>query len=192
MANMKGLKKVLIISENKAFYESMRIVLPPDEFEATLAVSGGEARRFIVSRDFDILVINAPLSDEHGLSFAADFVDTHMGILLICPPESYDVLASEGEEQGIVVLSGSNPPAFVYVAVKMLSSVVMRLQRMEQKNRSLQEKMEDIRVVNKAKWALIDKKNMSEAEAHKYIEKMAMNKRVSRKEVAEMVLDMLD
>ena len=155
------LKNVLVISENKTFFDSMKLILPPDEFAVEHTCSGGEARRLIVNRQFDILVINAPLPDEHGLSFATDYVDSSMGILLVCPPETYDALSADGEENGIIVLSSSNPPAFVYVAIKMISSMVKRLERLEKKNRSLQEKMEDIRIVNKAKWALIDKNKMN-------------------------------
>ncbi len=189
---LKNIKNVLVVTENRSFYDSITMVLPPDEYAATIATCGSEARRFIVSREFDILIVNAPLTDEHGLSFAADFVDTSMGILLVCPPEGYDMLAAEGEENGIIVLSSANPPAFIYIAVQMLSSMVKRLKNMEKKNRQLQDKMDDIRVVNKAKWALIDKKGMSESEAHKYIEKMSMDKRMSRRETAELVIEMLE
>ena len=48
--------------------------------------------------------------------------------------------------------------------------------------------MAEIRLVNKAKWALIEKKGMTEEEAHKYIEHMAMDERITRKEAAEKVL----
>lgn len=189
---MVSAKNVLVISESRTFLDSIKTVLPPDEFSLTHADSGSQARRLIVSRDFDILVINAPLPDEHGLSFASDYLDSSMGILLLCPPEIYDQIAPDGEENGIVVLSNSNPPAFVYIALKMISSIIRRLERMEKKNKTLQEKMEDIRLVNRAKWALIEKKKMTEEEAHKYIEKMAMDKRVTRKEVAELVIEMLE
>ena len=189
---MVSAKNVLIISESRTFLDSIKTVLPPDEFSLTHADSGSQARRLIVSRDFDILVINAPLPDEHGLSFASDYLDSSMGILLLCPPETYDQIAPDGEENGIVVLSSSNPPAFVYIALKMISSIIRRLERMEKKNKTLQEKMEDIRLVNRAKWALIEKKKMTEEEAHKYIEKVAMDKRVTRKEVAELVIEMLE
>lgn len=189
---LKNIKNVLVVSENRSFYDSITMVLPPDEYTATIACCGSEARRFIVSREFDILIVNAPLPDEHGLNFATDFIDSSMGILLVCPPERYDMLAAEGEDNGIVVLSSANPPAFIYIAVQMLSSMVKRLKVMEKKNRQLQNKMDDIRVVNKAKWALIDKKGMNEAEAHKYIEKMSMDRRMSRRETAELVLEMLE
>jgi len=189
---MKNIKNVLVVTDNRSFFDSITMVLPPDEYTVTIASCGTEARRFIVSREFDILVVDSPLTDEHGLNFAADYVDSSMGILLVCPPDQYDMMAAEGEENGIIVLSSANPPAFIYIAVQMLASMVKRLKLMEKKNRTLQEKMDDIRVVNKAKWALIDKKGMSEGEAHKYIEKMSMDKRISRRETAELVLEMLE
>ena len=112
-----------------------------------------------------------------------------MGILLICPAEIYDSISFEAEESGIVILSDPCPPAFVYVAAKMMSSLVTRLEKMEAKNKTLQEKMADIRIVNKAKWALIENKHMTEGEAHKYIEKLAMDKRISSRQAAEMILE---
>lgn len=192
MMKMVDLKHVLVVSENRAFFDSIKIILPPDEFDLSLAESGNEARRFIVTRHFDILVINLPLPDEHGLSFAQDYVDSSMGILMICPAASYDSLAAEAEENGIVVLSNANPPAFIYVAVKMIASMVKRLERLEKKNRTLQDKMGDIRVINKAKWLLIENKKMTEADAHKYIEKRAMNDRISSRQVAEEILEELE
>ena len=48
--------------------------------------------------------------------------------------------------------------------------------------------MEDIRVVNKAKWFLIEQLKMTEQEAHRYIEKQAMDSRVPRVRVAEDIL----
>ena len=44
--------------------------------------------------------------------------------------------------------------------------------------------MEEIRRMNQAKWLLIEKQNMSEAEAHRYIEKEAMDTRRSKRDVA--------
>ena len=63
---------------------------------------------------------------------------------------------------------------------------------MEKKNRTLQEKMADIRAVNRAKWLLIEKLGMSESEAHYYIEKRAMDERVPRRELAENIIRSYD
>nr|WP_325247385.1 ANTAR domain-containing protein [uncultured Oscillibacter sp.] len=45
-----------------------------------------------------------------------------------------------------------------------------------------------MRLVNRAKWTLIQCLGMSEEEAHRYIEKQAMDNRISRREVAKRVL----
>ena len=63
-----------------------------------------------------------------------------------------------------------------------------RLRRMEQKTASVEEKIEEIRIVNKAKWLLIDQLKMTEQEAHRYIEKQAMDRCVTRRTIAENIL----
>ena len=63
-----------------------------------------------------------------------------------------------------------------------------RLRRMEKKTASIEEKMEEIRIVNRAKLLLIEQLKMTEKEAHRYIEKQAMDLRISRAEVARSIL----
>ena len=48
--------------------------------------------------------------------------------------------------------------------------------------------MAEIRLVNKAKWLLISQLSMSEPEAHRYIEKQAMDRRLPKLEIAEEIL----
>ena len=49
---------------------------------------------------------------------------------------------------------------------------------------SIEEKMEEIRLVNRAKWLLIENLKMTESDAHHYIEKQAMDRCSSKKEIA--------
>ena len=48
--------------------------------------------------------------------------------------------------------------------------------------------MEEIRLVNRAKWLLISALNMHESDAHRYIEKQAMDRCVSKRQVAEEII----
>ena len=59
---------------------------------------------------------------------------------------------------------------------------------MEQKTATLEEKMQEIRLVNHAKWVLIEQLKMTEEQAHKYIEKQAMDRCITRRAVAENIL----
>ena len=69
-----------------------------------------------------------------------------------------------------------------------MSSARERLRKSEKKALSIEEKMEEIRLVNRAKWLLIDELKMSEPDAHRYIEKQAMDRCVSKREVAEEII----
>ena len=63
-----------------------------------------------------------------------------------------------------------------------------RLRRMEKRAESLEERMSQIRVVNQAKLVLIERDHMTEAQAHRYLEKQAMDHGVSKRTIAENVL----
>ena len=51
-----------------------------------------------------------------------------------------------------------------------------------------EEKIKEIRLVNRAKWLLIECLSMTEPEAHRYIEKQAMDLRISKREAAENII----
>ena len=57
---------------------------------------------------------------------------------------------------------------------------------------SIEDKMKEIRTVNRAKWLLIDQLKMTEADAHHYIEKQAMDLRLTKKQVAKHILRTYD
>jgi len=48
--------------------------------------------------------------------------------------------------------------------------------------------MTEIRLVNRAKWLLIGELTMSEPDAHRYIEKQAMDNGVTKREIAENII----
>ena len=56
----------------------------------------------------------------------------------------------------------------------------------------MQEKLQQVRLVSRAKCCLIAEKGMSESEAHRYIEKAAMDSRRDRADVAQEILDSFD
>ena len=69
-----------------------------------------------------------------------------------------------------------------------MSSARERLRKSEKKALSIEEKMEEIRIVNRAKWILIRELKLDESEAHRYIEKQAMDRCISKRIVAEEII----
>lgn len=190
MAPLKSARAVMIVSEVKSFHDNLTSILPKAEFFPILhASSGGEARRLLTEQPADILIVDSPLPDEHGVMFAESFRNTNMGILLLVNREQYEEVSYKVEEMGIIPLPKPNSPEMFFTAVKMLSAMSFKLQKMEDENRTLKEKMQDIRIVNKAKWLLIENEKLSEHDAHRRIEKTAMDRRLSKREIAEEIID---
>ena len=62
------------------------------------------------------------------------------------------------------------------------------MRKSEKKALSTEEKMEEIRIVNRAKWLLISELKMDEQGAYRYIEKQAMDRCISKRIVAEEII----
>ena len=77
---------------------------------------------------------------------------------------------------------------FLTTAIDWMISSRERLRKNEKKTISINEKMEEIRLVNRAKWILITQRDMDEAEAHRYIEKRAMDQCITKREVAKTII----
>ena len=193
MAAEKKRRRVLIASGSDKIYDYFTELLPPAEFfPLSRAHSAGEAKRALLSSPPDILIVDTPLPDEFGIQLAQSAADMSMGIMLLVKAELAEKISSKTEDDGILTLQKPNSRQTIYSSAKLLSALSVRLQKMETKNRTLQDKMEDIRAVNRAKWLLIEKLSMTEADAHYFIEKRAMDERVSRREIAESIIRSYD
>ena len=181
---------VLVLSGSSKGADLISNLLPSNAFFPIISVSNtGEARRLMSVQKFDIIVINTPLSDEFGTDFALDVSENESaGILMLVKSDSYEQVCYEVEDYGVLCLAKPNSSAAIYQAIKLLAATRARLLRAEKKTESLQQKMEEIRIVSRAKLMLIDHLRMSEENAHRYIEKKAMDMRISRREVAENIL----
>lgn len=147
------------------------------------------AKRCWNDRSYDLVIINSPLPDDPGIRFAIDLGNTKgVVVLLLVRNESYDEVFDKVSEHGVFVLPRPLSRQLVEIALDWMESARERLRRLEKKTLSVEEKMEEIRIVNRAKWLLISELKMDEPQAHRYIEKQAMDRCISRKEIAEEII----
>lgn len=181
---------VLLVSASEKFNQSLRTLLPEAVFSPVIMVgSVGAARRMLLERRFDLLLINAPLPDELGTRLAhAAAAESDAGILLFVRGEQYDGVSLEMMRNGILTLAKPASPHAVVQALRLLCASRERLRRLEQRTETLERKMEEVRLVSRAKWALIMRYGMTEEDAHRYIEKQAMDRCLTKREVANEIL----
>lgn len=89
---------------------------------------------------------------------------------------------------GVLTLSKPTNMQMVAQNLRILCATRERMRQMEAKQATVEEKIEEIRLVNRAKWLLIECLGMTEPEAHRYIEKQSMDQRISKREAAEAVI----
>ncbi len=130
-----------------------------------MAESGVQARRLLIDNSYDLVIINTPLHDEFGQELALNLTTSSTsGIILIVKSELADTVSAK------------------------VAAARKRLMGLENENIKLQNKIEEIRLVDRAKYTLIQYLKMTEPQAHRYIEKQAMDMRLTRREIAEEIL----
>lgn len=190
---LKRSYSVLLVSSSAKMNQTFAGLLPKSRYdEIVLAEDSMTARRYLVERSFDIVVINAPLADvtdESGFELALDVVNkTASGALLFVKAEIYPAACSKVAPYGVLVISKPTTSSVILSAMTLLCGTRERLRRMEKKTESLEERMSQIRIINQAKLVLIERNHMTEAQAHRYLEKQAMDHGVSKRTIAENVL----
>jgi len=154
------------------------------------AQSGGEARRQAFSYEHDMVIINAPLSDENGLELAVWLSENgHSGVLVLVKSESVEFVQEKIGDFGIGVLG---KPLHIFELQQFVKYVLAGRKRylvMQKEMEKLRARLDDIKYIERAKAMLSLYEDMGEEDAHKLIEKQAMNTRLSRREIAQSIIE---
>ena len=181
---------VLLVCGKGKFDEQVMRFLPYNEFYPVKKINAlSEARRELIEKTYDIVIVNWQASDSEGKNFACDMAGKGKGaILLMVDNERYDGIYFDVVSLGVFCIPRRLSGGEFSAALRMICSSIEKEAGERKKQRSVEEKMAEIRLVNKAKWVLIEKRGMTEDEAHKYIERYAMDRRISKTRAAEDLL----
>ena len=181
---------VLLVSSSASFVDTMRSLLPESRYSPVgIATSVSAAKSMLSERTYDFVIINSPLTDSNGLRLATDIAEEKNVIpLLLVKNDEYPEILDRTIRNGVYMLSKPLTRATTAVALAWMAASRERQRVSEKKEQTFEEKMKEIRLVNRAKWLIISELHMTEPEAHRYIEKQAMDRCVTRGTVAEEII----
>jgi response regulator NasT len=185
---------ILLVSASGNMTDFFIDMLTRIPYEELLTVTtGGEARRLLVERAFDLCVINSPLPDETGDKLAADIIGekANQVILVVKQEIAYEITAKV-EDFGVFTVEKPISRSTFWTALKMAEASYKRLNTVQNENIVLKRKLNDLKLINRAKCLLIEKLGVSEEDAHKQIEQEAMNLRVTRTEIAKEIINLYE
>jgi two-component system, response regulator PdtaR len=180
----------LIISDSEKDTGFFTVMLNAASYNQIICQKSVEsARKILQKQNFDLVIVDSPLPDESGESFSRSVAAKGVSqVILIVKSESFDSVSTACEEDGVLTISKPVDKVVFWSALSLVKSVQGRIKKIQAENEQLKRKIEDIRVIDRAKCILISYMKMSEQESHRYIEKQAMDMRSSRRIVAEGIL----
>ena len=159
------------------------------DHEMVFAGSGRDARGALSRMDVDLLVIHAPLPDEFGEELAEYASrNSYCGIIVVAKSDTdaRSILRVE-TAGGLVALTPLSKSLFRQT-FRLACATRNRMLGIHNENKKLSRRLEDMGLIDRAKCVLIQVLGMTEPQAHRYIEKQAMDMRVSKRQVAEELL----
>ena len=181
---------VLVVSAAEKFNTVISELLAESGYRQIRFESGvSAARRAFSENSFDFVIINSPLPDDVGVRFAIDVSASGSAVaLLVVRSDIFEETNEKVYRHGVYSIPKPMSRPIIEMALKWMASSRERLRKSEKKTLSIEEKMEEIRIVNRAKWLLISELKMDEPGAHRYIEKQAMDRCVTRREIANEII----
>lgn len=178
---------VLVVTKDIKTSTLVKNMLIQPVFETKIVSDFNEARRLCAERIFNIIIVD--FCDGEGTDFSIDISSSTSTILLLVPTNLFEQISYKVESFGILTLTIPLEQFYFYNMIKIAIAVQYKVQVLTSQTIKLKEKMEDIRLVNRAKMLLMQNLKMTEDEAHHYLEKEAMNNGKKRTEIATKIIN---
>lgn len=184
------MKNILLVSSNcKSKDTLLQLLETVTSSQITIACNEEEARKRMAETEFDLIIINSPLEEKNGCDLAIYVAENSTaGVLLAVQNKNANSASQKVEPFGVLVLGKPIVKTFFNQTVKFAEVTRQRVLLLKEENMSLHLKIEEMKLINRAKCVLIEYLSMSEIQAHKYIEKQAMDLRISKYKVSKRIL----
>lgn len=181
------MKRILICSDAAAAAEKIAGILCENGYEAVVENREEAEKENGEACAAAVFVLSALQGWRQIVSRFS--LETPAGILVLIKEARRQEAECELSGLGIPVLSLQTPSNVFLTAVDFAAKSGERLSAIRSENRKLKDTISDLKLVDRAKCALIQYLNMTEADAHRFIEKQAMDKRLPRREIALRILN---
>ena len=183
------MKNILIAAKTADACRTLGGMIDSTAYDVTTATDGMTVRSIDLSR-FDFIFISVPLENENGLTLLTELrgrTDAHL--VAIVREEAADAAVKRLSPIGAYIVTkpvfkGALMQAIRFCETHAGSEVVFRKRIAE-----LEKQAELDRKLNRAKLIVMSKEQLSEDEAHRRIQKLAMDLRVTQYEVAEDIIN---
>lgn len=138
---------------------------------------------------YDAIIVSTPLQSEFGLNFVAELPKkSGAAIVVLARADIAEDVQRRIGFTGAFVIGKPFPKSVLPNTVRMAMLAKENIKRLEQENIELTRQLDDVKIIDRAKCCLIQYLNLTESQAHRHIQKLAMDTSRSQREIAEDIL----
>lgn len=177
------MEQIVVAFEKRGNCERIRDILESGgEFTCLTCQSGAQVRRALGSQGAGLVVCGFKLADESCEALYGD-LPPRCAMLMLAPPARLELC----EAAGVFKLPTPLHRSELLASVRMLAQLTLAWERTP-----VQRTKGDRALVTQAKEALMTHSGMTEAEAHRFLQKQSMDHRSHLEDTARQVLRELD
>ncbi|MCH5203464.1 MAG: ANTAR domain-containing protein [Oscillospiraceae bacterium] len=178
--------KIFINAKTEDVCEDLREIL--SEFAQDFVLCHDDKTQYDLG-GCDAIVVSVPLRSEFGLNFVSDASKlTAAPIIVLARADIADDVQRRIRFTGAFVVEKPFKKSVLQNALKMAVLAKENINRLEDEKKELSKQLDDVKTIDRAKCCLIQYLNLTEEQAHRHIQKLAMDTRRSQREIAEDVL----
>lgn len=180
---------ILIVSQDK--YKSIRFknILQNSGFHiASIAEDAGKAIRILRTNDILLTIIDNSNKSMGSLRLAQIIDEENLGPIVLVDLPSLDELSYAPDS----IMGVLNKPISQEQLVTTVNLAIFQYKKkiqLRDELDTLKLKLEDRKIIDKAKGILMQKQNLNEDKAYKLMREQSMNQRVAMKRVAQDILE---
>ncbi|MDE5569977.1 MAG: ANTAR domain-containing protein [Ruminococcus sp.] len=189
------MENVIVISSSSSAAETISAFLKEIfHCQVTIAESARNAREIISGcRSFELVLINSPLADEAGIELAEYASEiTAASCVVLVKSENYEKISPRADRGDIILIAKPFSKQVLHQVIKAVNTAMRRSYALYEENVRLERRIDEIRLIDKAKFSLMQYRHMTEEEAHSYLEQYAMKNRKKKTIAASEIIDKIN
>ena len=182
----------VVIAEDEAIIRlDLKELLQEEEYDVVGETGrGDEAVELVRDLRPDLVILDIKMPGLDGLSAAREIAGERLAAVLMVTAFSQRELVEQARDAGaLAYLVKPFQKSDLVPALELAYARHRELQALGSEVRSLEERLESRKLIDRAKGRLMDANGLTEAEAFSFIQKRAMNERVRMRDVAQLVID---
>jgi AmiR/NasT family two-component response regulator len=182
--------RVLVAEDEAIIRLDLKEMLEEEGLEIVAEAADGEsAVRLARERSPDVVIMDIKMPVLDGITAARRITDDGIALVMLTAFSQRDLArrAADAGALGYVVKPFQKDDLLPAIDVAVARRRDMRL--LDERNAALTDTLETRKLVDRAKGRLMDEHGLSEDDAHRYLQRRAMEERRSLKETAARLLD---